>query len=37
MEHKIDKAIKDVEEAIDDETKYPSLVEGEIKRVFPEV
>ena len=35
--NKIDKAIKDIEEAIDDESKYPSLVEDEIKRVFPEV
>ena len=35
--NKIDKAIKDIEEAIDDESKYPSLVEGEIKRVFPGV
>lgn len=35
--NKIDKAIKDIEEAIEDESKYPSLVEGEIKRAFPEV
>ena len=26
--------IKDIEEAIEDESKYPSLVEGEIKRAF---
>lgn len=35
--NKIDKAIKDIKEAVDDESKYPSLVEDEIKRVFPEV
>ena len=28
---------QDIEEAIDDESKYPSLVEDEIQRVFPEV
>lgn len=35
--NKINKAIEDIKEAIDDEIKYPSLAEGEIKRVFPEV
>lgn len=35
--NKINKAIKDIEEALDDESKYPSLVEDEIQRVFPEV
>ena len=35
--NKIDKAIKDINEALEDESKYPSLVEDEIKNVFPEV
>ena len=37
MTDKFRKAWQDIEEAIDDESKYPSLVEDEIQRVFPEV
>lgn len=35
--NKIQKAIDEINEAKNDEQKYPSLVEDEIKRVFPEV